>query len=280
MLVSSVDDACKCESTAEWYAPFVTLIVRRPGPKLAPFVESLWHFTGELAPGRERVLPTGTAQLLVNLHEDELRWYDARVHRMPGAALMGAHDRPFAIDTESQRGILGVSFRPGGAFPFFDARETSGLHVALDDLWGREGRIFRERLLAERTPDAMLGAVESVLLDRAKRLTIEPAIAFAVDALEKGARVGAVVDRLGMTPRRFIRSFEERVGLAPKRFARVRRFQRVLAADRAFDWAAIAAEVGYSDQAHLIHEFVLFAGETPSSYRPRSGATNHVPLRD
>jgi AraC-like DNA-binding protein len=80
-------------------------------------------------------------------------------------------------------------------------------------------------------------------------------------------------------PRRFIRSFEERVGLAPKRFARVRRFQRVLAAERAFDRAAIAAEVGYSDQAHLIHELALFAGEKLSSY-PRADASNHVPLRE
>ena len=257
----------------------MTFIVRRPGAKLAPFVESLWYATAELAHGRERVLPSGTAQLLVNLHEDELRWYDERVNRIAGAGFMGAHDRPFAIDTREQRAILGVSFRAAGAFPFFDPRETSGLHVALEDLWGKEGRVLRERLLEERTPVAMLAMVEGVLLERAKRLTIDPAIAFAVGALEEGARVGAVVDHLGMTPRRFIRAFEERVGLAPKRFARVRRFQRVLAADRAFDWAAIAAEVGYSDQAHLIHEFALFAGETPTSYRPRADASNHVPLR-
>jgi len=258
----------------------VTFIVRRPGPKLAPFVESLWYFTGELAHRRERVLPSGKAQLLVNLHEDELRWYDDRANRMAGAGFMGAHDRPFAIDTREQRAIVGVSFRPGGAFPFVDPRETSGLHVALEDVWGREGRVLRERLLEERTPAAMLAGLESMLVDRARRLTVEPAIAFAVGALEEGARVGAVVDRLGMTPRRFIRTFEERVGLAPKRFARVRRFQRVLAAERAFDWAAIAAELGYSDQAHLIHEFALFAGETPTAYRPRVDAPNHVPLRE
>ncbi|NVB82462.1 MAG: AraC family transcriptional regulator [Kofleriaceae bacterium] len=256
----------------------MTFIVRRPAPKLAPFVESFWYFTGELAHGRERVLPSGTAQLLVNLHEDELRWYDDRVHRVAGAAFMGAHDRPFSIDTEEQRAILGVNFRPGGAFPFFDPKETSGLHVALEDLWGRQGRLFRERLLEERTPDARLALLERLLLVHAKRFTIDPAIAFAVGALEEGARVGAVVERLGMTPRRFIRTFEERVGLAPKRFARVRRFQRVLAADRAFDWAAIAAQVGYSDQAHLIHEFALFTGETPTAYRPRVDASNHVPL--
>jgi AraC-like DNA-binding protein len=35
------------------------------------------------------------------------------------------------------------------------------------------------------------------------------------------------------------------------------------------DWAKVAIESGYFDQAHLIHDFVAFAGFTPAQYRQR-----------
>jgi AraC-like DNA-binding protein len=44
-------------------------------------------------------------------------------------------------------------------------------------------------------------------------------------------------------------------------------------------WAEAAAEHGYYDQSHLIHDFRELAGITPTAYRPRSAAErNHVPL--
>jgi AraC-like DNA-binding protein len=72
------------------------------------------------------------------------------------------------------------------------------------------------------------------------------------------------------------------VGLAPKVFCRVRRFQRVLRMlhkTTQVDWADVALECGYYDQAHFIHDFQSFCGLTPSAYL--AAATphlNHVPL--
>ncbi|MBA3545110.1 MAG: AraC family transcriptional regulator, partial [Nannocystis sp.] len=122
-------------------------VLRTPSPALAPFVASLWHYedAGELAHTRERILPSGTMQLLVNLHEDELRTYHGDgfglVRRTRGATIAGVTGQHFVIDTAEQRALVGVSFRPGGAFPFFTApadalRETD---VELDQVWGREG---------------------------------------------------------------------------------------------------------------------------------------------
>jgi AraC-like DNA-binding protein len=45
------------------------------------------------------------------------------------------------------------------------------------------------------------------------------------------------------------------------------------------DWAEVAAEYGYTDQAHLIHDFRDLTGITPTAFRPRSAAErNHVPV--
>jgi AraC-like DNA-binding protein len=267
----------------------MSLLLRAPSPPLQPFVESLWHVEGGAFPHtRERILPSGNLQLLVNLDEDQLRsWHGdgyTRLHRIGGAALCGAFTRHFAIDTAEQRAILGVNFRPGGAFPFFavPADALADSHVELRELWGRDGALVRERLLETPGAAGRLRLLEEELVRLAARpLAFDPALASALAALERGSPVASVTARLGLTPRRFIRRFSEAVGLGPKRWQRVRRFQRVLAAvesGRELDWAQLALQCGYFDQAHLIHDFSDFSGIPPSRYRASPGGRNHVPL--
>ncbi len=269
----------------------MTYVVHAPAPALAPFVAHFWYYedsAGELTHARERIMPSGAMQLLVNLHEDELRSYhgpELTLRRSGGAVLGGASSEHFAIDTAEQRAIMGVSFHPGGAYPFFaaeahDLRETD---VELALLWGREGAVLRERLLELPTPAARLRALEAVLLARVVRpLTPDGRIAAAVAALERGVAVATVGERLGLSPRRLIADFSAHVGLTPKRFARVRRFQRLLRAVSTrppTSWAELAAACGYFDQAHLIHDFRAFSGLHPTAYAARDGAgPNHVVL--
>lgn len=262
-------------------------LAQRPSPALRPFVDRLWYFEADLPPGRERVLPIGAMQLLVNLDADEIRWYSGTafdvVHRIGGSILVGPFDRPVVIDTLEQRRIAGAAFTPMGAAVFLScpATDVRSLHVPLDDLWGLDGRLLREQLLGHVSPTAMLSCLDAWLLARGcGRLAIDPAVTYAVGVLDRGARVGAVVDRLGLTPKRFIARFEAQVGLTPKRFARIRRFQHALRlVDGAASWADLAADAGYADQSHLIRDFSEFAGVSPSAYQPRSALeVNHVPL--
>lgn len=263
------------------------IVTRAPPSHLAPFVESFWYYEGtDFAHERERILPTGRIQLFVNLHEDELRSYhDDGVRRIHGAAICGLHTRHFAIDTAEQRRIVGINFTAGGAFPFFrePASATTEEHVGLDALWARDGALVRERLLERRTPAAILEELETILMQRlARELAFDPAIALALEALERSTPVREVHDRLGTSAKRFIRRFEEVVGLTPKRYARIRRFRRLIGSvelGRRVDWAKAAVVGGYFDQAHLIHDFREFSGLSPTAYRPRApGDWTHVPL--
>src|SRR6185436_21146188 len=71
---------------------------------------------------------------------------------------------------------------------------------------------------------------------------------------------------LGISTRQLERRFKDRVGISPKLFSRMQRFQRVFRAIGGGrpDWARVAVECGYHDQAHLIRDFRDFAGETPA----------------
>ncbi|MFD0744336.1 helix-turn-helix domain-containing protein [Phytohabitans flavus] len=144
---------------------------------------------------------------------------------------------------------------------------------------------LRDRLLACGSAAEMRAVVEAALLAAAEPPRPDPALAAAVAALHGGASVAEAADRLGWTTKRLVRLFSAQVGLAPKRFARVRRFQRLLSAattrlaGTGGDWARLAAECGYHDQAHMIHDFRSYAGQSPSEYEPRSvEERNHVPF--
>jgi AraC-like DNA-binding protein len=263
--------------------------VHRPSPWLAPFVSSIGYAEFDAGPGFELGLPSGTVQLLVNLDRDELR--NIPVGGGPatvtgGAAFQGPYDKPVLIDPADQRRIVWIAFRVGGAYPFVpaDAADLRGSLVDVDDLWGRRaGALLRERLLSAADPTGLFSEVEVALRECARRpLEKDDAVASAAANLHRGATVAETADRLGWTPRRLGREFAERVGLAPKRFARVRRFQRVVrvaAGSASPDWARLAAEHGYHDQAHLIHDFRALAATTPGAYRPRSPSEpNHVPI--
>jgi AraC-like DNA-binding protein len=234
------------------------------------------------------VLPTGDVSLFVNLFEDEVRTYHgpgAAVRRTHGAVLLGPRARHQVIDTQEQRDLVEIDFELGGAAWFFGIpmSEARDEIVELDEVWGRDGAVLRERLLEASTPEEKLLILEETLLAHAVRpLAPDPPIALAVEQLERGVPVAEVVSRLGWLSKTFVRRFRDRIGLAPKEFSRVRRLQRVLrevAGDGETCWAQVAFEHGYYDQSHLVHDFRELTGITPTAYSPRSALErNHVPL--
>lgn len=223
---------------------------------------------------------------MVNLAEDEFRTYDAmrpeRMDRQSGAVLAGPHARSTIIDTREQRWLAAVEFYSGGAGRFFSPMpEFCNRMVQVGDVWGHAGRSLRERLLDAPTPAAKFHVFEDVLLEHLAP-KFDPAMAYAVAHLKKGSPVTQVASRLGLLPRTLERRFSNSVGITPKRFARVYRLQRVLRAVRRStkpDWCRLAAEYGFTDQAHMIHEFRDLTDMSPSEYKPHSPQrSNHVPI--
>jgi hypothetical protein len=94
-----------------------------PISPLLDFVDNFWLYDGYTQPHfKERILPSGTIELVINLRDDELRIYDAaqpeRCNRFSGALVSGAYGGFFVIDTAEEVSIMGVHFKAGGAFPF------------------------------------------------------------------------------------------------------------------------------------------------------------------
>jgi AraC-like DNA-binding protein len=67
--------------------------------------------------------------------------------------------------------------------------------------------------------------------------------------------------------KQFERKCKERIGMNPKLYARILKFSKAYRLHEALpqlSWTKIAYEAGYYDQMHMIRDFKVFAGVSPS----------------
>jgi AraC-like DNA-binding protein len=266
-----------------------------PQPPLSEFVRLLWLYEGYTQPhAKERALPTGEMQMVINLQEDRSCIYDREdtdlCQTFPGALVSGAHSRYLVIGTAMQSFIMGVCFKPNGAFPFLrmPAGELRDTTVDLETLWGAAAVDLRDQLLEAPTHQARFQILERALLNELRRgVDRHGAVEFALCrfmAAPQVTTIASLTDQVGLSPKRFIQVFRDETGFTPKVFCRIRRFQQAigrLEGSRSVDWAEVALDSGYFDQAHFIHDFRAFSGINPSTYLAhRTPHRNHVPLVD
>src|SRR6185503_14606379 len=252
----------------------------KPKPPLSKFVDSFWLYEGQPVHKTERILPTGTLELAINLRQNALRFHDAErpenCSRLSGAVVSGASGRGFAPAAEAF--IIGVHFKPGGAFPFLGlpAGDLADTHVDLETLWGPSAGRLRERLCAARTSAERFQLLQEAMLSRlCHGVEQHYAVSAALEMFGKnqaGPRVREAAKYLGLSQRRFIQVFKAEVGITPKLFSRIQRFQQTrtfIQHNPSMNWADLAVGLGYFDQSHFIREFLEFSGLSPTDYLNR-----------
>jgi AraC-like DNA-binding protein len=113
------------------------------------------------------------------------------------------------------------------------------------------------------------GATPSRELELADRLVAK------VQAEAHAVTAALLAKEAGISVRSLHRLFERHVGVGTKwivRRARVQDAAERVARGERVDWAAVAQELGYHDQAHLIRDFRAQVGETPAAYAKRCAA--------
>ena len=253
----------------------------KPKPPLSKFVDSFWLYEGHEPEHKTgRILPTGTLELVINLRQNELRFYDAErpenCSLLSGAVVSGASGRGFTPAEEAF--IIGVHFKPGGAFPFLGlpAGDLADTHVDLETLWGPSAGRLRERMCEARTSAERFQLLQEALLGRLRHgVEQHYAVSAALEMFGKnqaGPRVREAAKYLGLSQRRFIQVFKAEVGIRPKLFSRIQRFQQTrtfIQHNPSINWADLAVDLGYFDQSHFIREFLEFSGLTPADYLNR-----------
>ena len=216
-----------------------------PPHELAHLVRCVWIRTG--TGGGTLVLPDGCLDVVVR---------DGR------AFVAGPDTGPVPGHAGRGEVITGLRLRPGvgGAALGVGADELRDRRVALEDLWGREGRELGER--AGDDPAALAHTLRPRLAASAPDLRV-------LEAARRLARASAtpmpeLAAAVGLGERHLRRRFAAAVGYGPKTFARVVRFRVALGLVSAGEPLASAAlAAGYADQAHMTRELVTLGGRTP-----------------
>ncbi|MFE5945264.1 DUF6597 domain-containing transcriptional factor [Streptomyces sp. NPDC056480] len=268
-----------------------------PAPELRPYLEHYWLIDWELPePYASHVVPHPSMNIVFQRY-GALGAPAADAHA--SAEVSGIGLGLFTQKLTEAGRVCGIQFRPGGFRPFAPAWPVStwtGRRVPLAEVFpdtdadtgtgtdmdmdaGTDAGTDPGLLSAVLSPDtdhARVAALDAFLL--AHGPAPDPAADRAMELVDliRGDRtvrkVAQLVAATGLSARSLQRLFASHVGVGPKwvilRYRIHEALERAESADAAGgpDWAALAAELGYSDQAHLVREFTATIGVPPTAY--------------
>jgi AraC-like DNA-binding protein len=183
-----------------------------------------------------------------------------------GAFVAGPDTGPVRTRIAAGTVILGVRFRPsaGGSALGLPLSELRDQRVDFADLRRGQAR----RLSAALDPGAAVARMLDMAGDLVGHGPPDPAVTRAAALLrDPRARAEDVAAEVGLSLRQLRRRCHDAVGYGPKTLQRILRFRGFVSRiDRGRDprdLAALAADSGYADQAHLTRECVSLSGLTP-----------------
>lgn len=233
-----------------------------PPVELADWVEHFWIEQWDLrgrAPQARVVLPHPCVHLV--FAPGRSRCYGVQLTR-------------FARELKEQGHILGIKFRPGAFYPFFRQPVSSIANSAVPAAQVFSDAEACEQRVLTRGEDRDMVVTAAAFL-AAHLPAHDPNVGMARDMVEAIAtdvrvtRVEHLVARFDLRERTLQRLFNRYVGASPRWVIKRYRLYDVLTrltAGEAMDWASLAQDLGYFDQAHLYNDFRKLVGCSPAKY--------------
>ncbi|MFG2790614.1 DUF6597 domain-containing transcriptional factor [Streptomyces sp. NPDC048419] len=239
---------------------------RRPDPAepLRRHVEHYWLIDWDLTePYVSHVVPHPAVHIVFQRFEGQEAFVE----------VAGVQQGLFTQKLEGRGRVCGIKFRPGAFRPFAPGR-------AVSEWTGRRIRSPEDFPTADPAavldPDdeaARIAALDTFLLALDPRPDPQAELAMALaDRIRTDRTIRRVTDFArseGMSVRLLQRLFAGYVGVGPKWVVLRHRIHEALEraeTEQDVDWAALAADLGYADQAHLVRDFTATVGVPPAAY--------------
>lgn len=237
----------------------IPVSVSRPAEPLREYVSCYW-LSLDNADDTCSVLPDGAVDVVVTVGTTTCQ-----------VDVFGTTTSRTELPLGVGRHYLGIRFKPGQSRHFLDvqASELTNTNQSAEGLFLPNMLGVAESITADNLCSRLDAALLGHLKQRPPRhLGIDDAIRH-MESMRGTWRVSQLSNMYGKSRRQFERNFLDVVGIPAKLFAEIIRFQQasMLLSRSALPLAQIAAELGYTDQSHLTHEFSRFYGHPPSRAR-------------
>ncbi len=187
-------------------------------------------------------------------------------HNHISSSFFGIDDRTFAVPYDGEKNIFfvfAVRFYPWGAALFAEEslRETKNAFFDADCHFSTVKREMERYLFDVSDICQLIPVAEKILLNRLnERHQNQTVFQTVARILEKRGNLSAAAlgQEIFVSSRQLQRLFLEYIGVAPKSLASMVRYQYIwneLLQDKNFNKADAALRYGYTDQAHLCHDF-------------------------
>jgi AraC-like DNA-binding protein len=238
-----------------------------PAEPLRRYVERYWFIDWDLPePYVSHVVPHPSVHL--TFQQDE---------GAPYAELTGIPRGLYTRRLTGRGRVCGVKFRPGGFRPYAPEHPVShwtGRVLPAREVFPRITEDTAGSVVTPATDEARVAALDAFLLPLAPaapdpRADLATALADRVRDDRAVRRVDDLAATAGLSVRALQRLFSAYVGVRPKWVILRYRIHEALelAGTRGeVAWAALAADLGYADQAHLVRDFTATVGVPPTAY--------------
>lgn len=265
--------------------------VHQPLFPLNAFIESFVYYKGyNPIHTVDRFLPDGNIHLIVDLTDYPKFIYDndtlKEIQACKDVWFSGIRNTFITIPSGKDSEMFIINFRKGKAAPFLQMPVYEFTDQVVDGELALSKNInqLREILLPGTSPAQKCTDASRFLLKHyGNHLHSNACVDYAVNQICRSPQqttMAALSAKIGYSQKHLIQLFREQVGLTPKAFLKIMRFQKAIhdiEQAQHINWATIAAESGYYDQAHFISDFKLFSGFTPGNYlHQQSEFTNYI----
>lgn len=229
-----------------------------PPEALSTYVEHFWWVRWDLRglpPQHQATVPHPNVHLVVERGQ---------------ARIYGVHTDRFERELAGVDFAFGIKFKPAGFQPFLRASVATlaNSSIAASSLFP-EVDAMESHMQVETLSDMAISLLQAALPPPDPNIAkVNDIVALVADDLSL-TTVDHLEAKTAVDKRTLQRLFQRYVGIGPKWVIKRYRLHEAIArvqAGATTDWAALALDLGYFDQAHFIRDFRALIGQTPADY--------------
>ncbi len=242
-----------------------------PSREISHLVFCFFKFTidsADSAPIPFEIFPDGRISLLYRRNKR----LNLNLLLVKGLGLEAFHTKVFADDLH-----WGVKFSPASSAKILrcDPKTIPTQPMANNKLMPHLTQGLLRKLGKCKNFQESVSIFENMLRNlQIEKSEVDSKIAKAVELIEESsgeAKISEIAESVNLSARQLERRFRKNSGMTPKQFSRVYRLRAtaINLIETDINWASRAAELGFTDQAHLARELSSLTGRSPKAFAKR-----------